>query len=323
MHRSAVFAAGWTSCERVEGPWTDTGACATEVRKTGGVNEEVLSGGVANVGRVVRIGSRVHRPAGPHAASIFAFLRSLDESGFDGASVPEGFDDGGREVLTFIEGDVVAPPYPEWVQSNSALGSIADLIARMHRSSAGFDHSGCDWSDELADPEPDPGSGTVMCHNDVCLENIVFRDGRAIGLVDFDYAAPGRAVDDLAQFAKMCVPLDRPEGLAGLDGLSQTSPAGFGSLRTPTGSPAMIDWAFSRRSTMQWPPARCSSSGTLLRAKLDSSRWSSAAAGLVVGRTIDGGGGTIFCGFKRLFLLRPEINWVHALSGRRTARKMK
>ena len=48
----------------------------------------------------------------------------------------------------------------------------------------------------------------MICHNDVCLENVVFRDGTAIALLDFDFAAPGRPVYDLAQFARMCVPVD-------------------------------------------------------------------------------------------------------------------
>lgn len=47
-----------------------------------------------------------------------------------------------------------------------------------------------------------------MCHNDVCLENVVSRDGAAVGLLDFDYAAPGRPVYDVAAFARMCVPVD-------------------------------------------------------------------------------------------------------------------
>jgi hypothetical protein len=36
----------------------------------------------------------------------------------------------------------------------------------------------------------------------------VFRDGSAVGLIDFDYAAPGRPVYDLTQMARMCVPVD-------------------------------------------------------------------------------------------------------------------
>ena len=50
--------------------------------------------------------------------------------------------------------------------------------------------------------------GPVLCHNDVCLENIVFRNGRAIALLDFDLAAPGRRVFDVASFARMCIPVD-------------------------------------------------------------------------------------------------------------------
>ena len=29
-----------------------------------------------------------------------------------------------------------------------------------------------------------------MCHNDVCPENVVFRDGIAVALLDFEFAAP-------------------------------------------------------------------------------------------------------------------------------------
>jgi aminoglycoside phosphotransferase (APT) family kinase protein len=76
------------------------------------------------------------------------------------------------------------------------------------------------WNDELADP----AGGPIVCHNDVCLENVVFRNGRAVGLLDFDFAAPGRPVFDLAAFARMCVPID--------DDLS-ASRLGFGQLDGP------------------------------------------------------------------------------------------
>jgi aminoglycoside phosphotransferase (APT) family kinase protein len=67
----------------------------------------------------------------------------------------------------------------------------------------GFD-ADATWSSEMADPI----GGDVFCHNDVCLENVVFRDGVAVSLLDFDLAAPGRRVFDLATFARMCVPDD-------------------------------------------------------------------------------------------------------------------
>jgi aminoglycoside phosphotransferase (APT) family kinase protein len=54
----------------------------------------------------------------------------------------------------------------------------------------------------------DPAGGTLVCHNDVCPENVVFRDGIAVALLDFEFAAPGRPVYDLAQLARLCVPID-------------------------------------------------------------------------------------------------------------------
>lgn len=167
--------------------------------------EEIeLAGGVANAGSVTRVGPHVLRPSNAHTTSIHRFLRALDASGFDGASVPVGMDDDGRERLMFIEGDVPVPPFPTWSQTDDALASIAVLMRRFHQVSAAFDPKGSTWSTEMADPE----GGPFVCHNDRCFENVVFRDGVAIGLLDFDWAAPGRPVYDLAQFARMCVPVD-------------------------------------------------------------------------------------------------------------------
>jgi aminoglycoside phosphotransferase (APT) family kinase protein len=47
-----------------------------------------------------------------------------------------------------------------------------------------------------------------MCHNDIELSNVVFRDGTAVAFLDFEFAAPGRPVYDLAQCARLCVPID-------------------------------------------------------------------------------------------------------------------
>ena len=47
-----------------------------------------------------------------------------------------------------------------------------------------------------------------MCHNDVSPENVVFRNGIAVALLDFEFAAPGRPVYDLAHLARLCVPVE-------------------------------------------------------------------------------------------------------------------
>ena len=180
------------------------------------MDEELLAGGIANAGAVVRVGAHVLRPSNPHTATIHAFLSELRAGGFEGASNPVGVDADGRERLEFIPGDVPVPPFPAWARSDDVLASIAALLARFHRAATDHDTAAGTWSDEMADPL----GGTVICHNDVCPENVVFRDGVAVALLDFDFCAPGRPVYDLARCVQMCVPVDDDTSAArvGFDG---------------------------------------------------------------------------------------------------------
>ena len=128
----------------------------------------------------------------------------MRSTGFEGVPEPIGIDDDGRERLVFIEGEVPISPYPDWSQSDFALASMVELLRGFHGAAKGFDPTDFTWNDSLADP----AGGTVVCHNDVCPENVVFRDGIAIALLDFEFAAPGRPVFDLAQLARLCVPIE-------------------------------------------------------------------------------------------------------------------
>jgi hypothetical protein len=175
------------------------------VEQPDGFEEEVLTGGVANAGAVVRVGDQVARPSNLHTPTIHAFLTALRDAGFDGVQRPFGLDDRGRERLEYVAGTVALPPYPKWVQTDASLASIARLLRRFHDAAASLGGTSAgDWSEEMADP----GGGPIVCHNDVCLENVVFRHGEAVALIDFDFAAPGRPAYDIAQFARMCVPID-------------------------------------------------------------------------------------------------------------------
>lgn len=176
------------------------------------MTEEVLVGGVANAGRVVRVGDEVFRPAGPHSESIHRFLAALRDDGFTGVPAPIAVESDGRERLTFVAGAVAVPPYPEWVQQDEALVSLAVLTRRFHEASSRVGLVELDWSAEMADPE----SGPLICHNDICLENVVFQGTEAVGLLDFDFAAPGSPIRDLSAMARMCVPVDDPQSAANL-----------------------------------------------------------------------------------------------------------
>src|SRR5215212_6031411 len=157
------------------------------------VSEIPLAGGVAHPGAVVRIGDTVRRPTGGHTESVHALLEHVRAAGFEGVPRPLGTDERGREVLAYLPGDVPVPPYPAWALRDETLASVARLLRRYHEAVAGFDPGGRSWSTELADP----GGGPIAAHNDVCPENVVFRDGEAVGLLDFDSVAPGRTLGDV------------------------------------------------------------------------------------------------------------------------------
>lgn len=164
-----------------------------------------MLGGIANAGAVSRFGPHVLRPASPYTDTIQLFLRQLHQAGFRGAPLPAGRTPDGRERLTFIPGDVAIPPYPAWAQTAPALASVTTLLREFHAGAATVGVVAEAWNLELADAV----GGVLICHNDVCLENVVFDgSGVAIALLDFDFAAPGRPVYDLAQMARMCVPID-------------------------------------------------------------------------------------------------------------------
>jgi hypothetical protein len=165
-----------------------------------------LLGGVANRGRVVRIGDTVRRPLRDTSRAIHALFRHLEDVGFAGAPRFLGIDAQGREVLGYIPGTTVIPPYPDWAFTDEALLSVAGLLREYHRAVAGFDPAPHAWP---ASP-PEPFADELVSHNDLNLDNVVFRDGRAVGLIDFDLASPGCRLWDVACAIRLWAPV-RPD----------------------------------------------------------------------------------------------------------------
>ncbi|MBV1948842.1 phosphotransferase [Streptomyces sp. BV129] len=188
----------------------------------GAAHGEALDGGMTNAGAVFRRGSLVVRPAPPTAPALHAHLRALGELGFDAAPTPLRLTPDGREQLTYVPGDVALPPFPRWVMTETALRSVGSLLRRLHDACAAVPvDTRAAWPRALADPE----GGTMLCHNDVCPENVVFRDGRATALIDFDLAAPGRPLWDVAMTARYWVPMLDPASAAALHPAGLDAPA--------------------------------------------------------------------------------------------------
>jgi len=173
--------------------------------------ETVLVGGTANRGLVVRVGDTVRRPLRPSSPAVQALLSHLHQVGFSsggggGAPVFLGVDDQEREVLSYLPGDTVTAPYPAWSMTDEALDSVAHLLRRYHQAVADFVPGDHPW----AEPVPPEYVTDLVSHNDPNLDNIVFRDGVAVALIDFDLAAPGSALWDIAAAIRLWAPL-RPD----------------------------------------------------------------------------------------------------------------
>jgi hypothetical protein len=152
---------------------------------------------------VVRVGDTVRRPRTAASHAVHALLRHLEQVGFPGAPRLLGTDDRAREVLGYIEGEVAVLPYPGWALTDEALAGVAGLLRGYHDAVAGFDPRGYHWA-----LRPVTGFGPpLVSHNDANLDNVVFREGRAHALIDFDLAGLGSRVWDVATAARLWAPL--------------------------------------------------------------------------------------------------------------------
>lgn len=162
-------------------------------------DEQELTGG--NTTRVVRVGNTVHREAGPWTPTVQRLLAHVRDRGLTEVPEPLGLDAQGREVVSYLPGDVPGWPAPDWLWSGDVLQEAGRLLRRFHDATAGFATSGARW--RLPATEP----AEVICHNDAAPYNMVFRAGRLTGLIDLDTAAPGPRVRDLAYLAYRIAPL--------------------------------------------------------------------------------------------------------------------
>lgn len=171
------------------------------MRSTATHDDGPLDGGNANRGRVIRVGSTVRRPTGPYSPAVHALLAHLARSGFRGAPrLVERYDN--TEVLTYLEGVAANQPTPEWALTPDALVSVAELLRAYHRHATSFAFDGLRWQRPL----PPAWRGGLVTHNDTHPANVVFRDGKAVALIDFDLAAPGSVVWELAVAACFWAP---------------------------------------------------------------------------------------------------------------------
>jgi hypothetical protein len=196
------------------------------------VTDEIpLSGGALTEG-VVRVGDTVRRPATPKSELIRDVLRRLEEAGFSSSPRCLGVDDCGRDVLSWIEGETFADrsllhPYigdpPGRIEfSDGQLAAAFGLLRTYH--------------DTLA--------GDLVCHGDFGPWNLVWREGKPIGIIDFDNVHRGDASEDVAYALRTFISYglveDEPAELV------RRTRVALGAYGAEFDAVALLEWEYDR-----------------------------------------------------------------------------
>ncbi len=159
----------------------------------------------------VLIGDVVHKPASPWTSTVHALLRHLEDAGFDGAPRALGFDDQGREMLSYLPGETVGEdaPWPGWASADSTLDQVGRWLRRVHDESVSF----VPPADEKWFIGGVVRPGLIVGHQDAAPYNAVVEGDRLVGFCDWDAAGPSSREFDLALSAIWWVPLCPPSAV--------------------------------------------------------------------------------------------------------------
>lgn len=164
-------------------------------------DREELAGGNSN--QVLREGSSVLRKTGVWSPFVHQLLQFLTARGFTESPVLLESTET-HERLSFLDGEVGNYPLRSYMQSDAALIEAAQLLRRFHDLTQNVVVAP---DSVFLLPVDREAPHEVICHNDFAPYNLVFRDEHIAGIIDFDTAAPGERIWDMAYAVYRFAPL--------------------------------------------------------------------------------------------------------------------
>jgi Ser/Thr protein kinase RdoA (MazF antagonist) len=148
-------------------------------------------------------GEHVKRPLGAWSSAVHQLLEHLERRDVWGVPRFLATEDA-TEILTLLEGRTVRRPWPRAAQSTMWMEQVGRWLNMVHTASADF----ClDGGAQFAWGPDEPEAHHVVTHGDLGPWNMIARDGRFAGVIDWDLARFGDPLDDLAEVAFELGPL--------------------------------------------------------------------------------------------------------------------
>jgi hypothetical protein len=136
-------------------------------------------------------------------------LRHLEAAGIEDVPRALGFDEQGRQMLTYLPGEVIglSVAWPAWVYADATLVQVGQWMRRVHDATADF----IPPEDEQWFTGRTMRPGWIIGHQDAAPYNAAMDGGRLAGFFDWDTASPSSREFDLAFSAIVWVPLTEPD----------------------------------------------------------------------------------------------------------------
>lgn len=142
---------------------------------------------------IVKMGNNVHRPTYWWTPSIHHLLDYLESVGFPYSPRVVGFDDRGREILTFIEGESGKEGWLK-ILSDDGLANYARFLKNYHEVISNYiPPKDAQWAYASGTTQP----GEIMCHGDFGPWNIVWQGNKPVGILDWDFVLPAKPSYDI------------------------------------------------------------------------------------------------------------------------------